>query len=293
MDGSRVSLVERVRGWVEGVPFLWVAAFCLLSVLVLGGVDLANGPDLSLSLFYLIPVSAAAWWAGRWFSVAVSLVSALVAWMVNLPSGFPPSEASAWNAALLLGFFLVTLELLVRLKGHSEREKLDFRRDPLTGCLNGLGFSERAQMAFGQAKRTGRPLTMIFIDLDDFKLVNDRRGRSEGDRLLQSLGETLEWNLRSYDLAARMGGDEFAVLLPETGFAGGQAFLAGLRERVSRLFSQNGWPVTMSVGAVTFIEPPSGLDQAVRMADGLMYRAKGEGKDRVIHLVHPVGQGPG
>jgi hypothetical protein len=153
MEGSRVSIADRVRGWVEGVSFLWIGAFCLMSVLALGAVDLVNGPDLSLSLFYLLPVAAAAWWAGRWFALAIALASALSAWLANLPAGFPPSESSAWNAALDLGFFLVTAELVVRLKAHAEKEKTDSRRDPLTGCLNGRGFSERAVMAFGQARR--------------------------------------------------------------------------------------------------------------------------------------------
>jgi diguanylate cyclase (GGDEF)-like protein len=123
------------------------------------------------------------------------------------------------------------------------------------------------------------------MDVDDFKLVNDRLGHSTGDRLLRTVAETLKEHSREVDVVARLGGDEFAVLMPETGERAARVAVARLRRRLLESSRAEGWPVTFSFGVVTWAAPPPSVDEMLRAADELMYAAKREGKDGVRHEV--------
>ena len=97
--------------------------------------------------------------------------------------------------------------------------------------------------------------------------------------------ETTQLHLRSSDLLARLGGDEFALLLPETGAEGATDVLTRLQERLTREMVRKGWPVTLSIGAVTFLQPPADVDLMIRRVDALMYAAKRNGRGRIEHAV--------
>lgn len=95
------------------------------------------------------------------------------------------------------------------------------------------------------------------------------------------MADIIQTHLRSTDLGARLGGDEFAVLLPETGAATAQEVVVRLKDKLSESMQRHGWPVTFSVGLVTFADPPASVDEMVSKADTLMYAAKKNGKDRI------------
>ena len=125
------------------------------------------------------------------------------------------------------------------------------------------------------------------MDVDDFKLVNDRLGNSAGDRLLRLVADTVRANVRTVDVVARLGGGEFAVLMPETDDRAAQVVLRRARRQLLEAAQREGWPVTFSAGLITWVEPPASADETLRAADELMYAAKRHGKNSVRHTVSP------
>lgn len=162
--------------------------------------------------------------------------------------------------------------------------------DPLTGLANRRRFKEQLAAESKRRARLGRPVAVIVADLDDFKHINDRYGHETGDDVLRAFAGVLRGTVREIDIAARLGGEEFAVLLPETD-AGGAAVVAGrLRERLERLELDapgNGrLAVTASFG-VASSPPIDRVEDLLAAADEVLYRAKHEGKNRVVEAVRP------
>jgi diguanylate cyclase (GGDEF)-like protein len=157
--------------------------------------------------------------------------------------------------------------------------------DPLTGLANTRAFLDRLGDEIARGLRHGRVFTLVYLDLDRFKEVNDSLGHAEGDRVLTRIAAMMRETLRASDLPARLGGDEFGILLPETPFAQAERALGKLRDRVVEEMGNNDWPVTLSMGAVTFESTVETADDAVRIADGLMYAAKASGGDGIQHLL--------
>ena len=123
------------------------------------------------------------------------------------------------------------------------------------------------------------------FDLENFKTVNDRFGHSTGDALLCLVVETIQKNIRATDTLARLGGDEFTILLPETGAESAQVVTHKIQNLVSEVMQRNGWPVTLSMGVVTFISPPTTVDEMLRLCDALMYGAENGGKNTIKYKV--------
>lgn len=258
----------------------------LLSIALVALLDAGSESRLSLALFYLVPVAACAWWGGFAPATLVSLAGA-VAWHV-VDCLEAPAESPAvrvWNGVVRFSILALTACVFARLHASVRRERRLARTDPLTGAANGRTFYEAAHAEAGRASRTCSALTLAYLDLDNFKPLNDRLGHAAGDAALRCVVETAQLHLRASDLLARLGGDEFALLLPETGAEGALAVLARLQERVAREMAAKGWSVTLSIGAVTFLRPPADVDLMVRRVDALMYAAKRKGKARVEHAV--------
>jgi two-component system cell cycle response regulator len=168
-------------------------------------------------------------------------------------------------------------------------DKLRFEQlastDPLTGCLNRRALVEKLEQEVERANRYDFPVTVLMIDLDRFKLVNDTRGHLVGDAVLRQLGELLRAEVRSVDLVARYGGEEFVVLLPNTATDGGVSFAERLRLRVERHDFAGGLAalaVTVSIGVATYpAHPGETVEELLAAADGALYRAKHDGRNLV------------
>lgn len=257
----------------------------LFLVILLGVTDHMTGPDLSFLIFYLIPVFLVTWFVGRTAGVLISAISAVV-WFsedVLTRSTYAYPLIPYWNAAVKLAFFWVLTYLLTKLKEGLEREQALARRDELTGGANRRAFLESAGIELNRARRYRRPLTVAYLDIDDFKQVNDRLGHSAGDALLCSVVKTAQEHLRAIDLFARLGGDEFGLLLPETGYQAAQIVLRKIQKSLLIAVEKEGWPVTFSIGAVTWLSLPSTTDEVIRQADLLMYSVKSGGKNEIRH----------
>src|SRR5207253_7376812 len=144
------------------------------------------------------------------------------------------------------------------------RERLLARTDPLTGAANARTFYESVALEAERATRAGRPLTLAYLDLDNFKRLNDRLGHAAGDAALVDLVRMIRPGLRAPDVLARLGGDEFALLLPDTDAEGAVALLTRMQEALTREMARAGRPISASVGAVTFEKPLWDVDLMIQ-----------------------------
>jgi len=269
-------------------PVIWLVI--LLIVAGIGWSDVVTGEELGYSIFYLLPVFMAAWYLGRTSGILVSILCGVgTLWVHHFEH---PLQRIAfvpiWNSVVHLGVFILMCMTLSALRQALGRERGLARIDPLTQMVNLRGFEERINLEIDRARRSGRPLTLAYLDLDDFKAINDAHGHTAGDHLLAQIGGILRYNVRATDLVARLGGDEFAILFPETTLEQGNAIVEKLRERLRKAMCDHAWPVTVSFGLESF-DLNSGsfsLDEMIRRVDALMYEAKKAGKDRVFHCSH-------
>jgi diguanylate cyclase (GGDEF)-like protein len=279
-----MSAAERVAQWSK--PF-WVVIGLAL-ILGLGLLDIVTGYELSISLFYLIPIGLVAWYAGRRFALGASTISAIVWLIADIVSGQQYSNPLIflWNAAIRFGFFAIVAWLLTALKTELEREKELSRSDYLTGAISPGFFQDLLQLEIDRCARYERPFTLAYLDIDDFKQINDRFGHVAGDEILRRVVTLARDRLRKSDLLARLGGDELAVILPETDQEAAPGVLADVQRALAAGVRESRRPVTFSIGAITFVKSPATGTEAVRMADELMYTAKKCGKNTIKYLVY-------
>lgn len=265
---------------------LIVLAFTVL--VLIGILDYLTGYEISFAVFYLVPVGAAAWYAGRPAGVGFALGSSLVWYVAESAGGYPYRYPAVliWNAFVRFGFFLIIAMLLSSLRDHLATVRQLAKTDALTGVPNSRAFTAQLEHDLALTKRTGNQLTLAYIDLDDFKRINDTYGHGEGDRLLRIVGQTLIEGTRRTDTVARLGGDEFALVLPGTDLDGAQSLILNLRQLLNESLATDGQAISCSIGAVVFLEQPRNADEAIAAADRLMYIAKASGKKTVIFGIY-------
>ncbi|MDX1437038.1 MAG: GGDEF domain-containing protein [Anaerolineales bacterium] len=267
-------------------PLLWFMV--VLLTIALGQADYKTGFEISFAFFYLLPVSIAAWALGRAAAVLVSVACAAIWLIANwlAGAGFSSPLIPYWNTITRAGFFIIVSLLLAGMRRALEHERSLARTDYLTGVLNSRAFYATVEAEIMRARRFQRPFTVLYIDLDDFKAVNDRQGHTAGDQVLRVAAQAILRHTRDIDSVARLGGDEFGVLLPETDDSAVQVLVPRLRQALLKEMEESGWPVTFSIGALTCLQPPNGSQELIRRADELMYRAKNAGKDAISYSVY-------
>ncbi|GAB4578643.1 MAG: hypothetical protein Fur0022_13790 [Anaerolineales bacterium] len=269
----------------QSKPAVW--GFLASLVLVLGILDYLTGFELSFSLFYILPVSVAAWTLSARGGYLVGMASALTWGVANLVAGqaYSSPVILVWNVLMRLGFFSFITFLLAELHEALAFERTLARTDALTGILNRRAFMEMLKVEIERIKRHQRPATLLYVDIDNFKTINDQHGHQAGDQLLEMVAQTILKNIRAIDTVARLGGDEFVVLLPETGETGAKTIAPRLRWHLLSEMEKGQWPITFSLGALTFRTPPEDIQVLIRQADQLMYKVKNESKDGISYAV--------
>ncbi|WP_413198798.1 GGDEF domain-containing protein [Nostoc piscinale] len=264
--------------------------WCVISLSVfltslIGWLDYQIPPEILIAIFYLIPIGIATWFADNCSGVLISLISAVTNLLVNQKPNFHYLHPLVpyWNTIVVLVFFLFTNYLLSQQKLTLKNLEILARTDALTGLHNRSFFLELVNLEIHKSLRHQEPITIAYFDVDNFKLVNDQFGHTVGDRLLCLVAENARNNLRKIDVIARLGGDEFAILLPRTGYEASEVVLQRLHRTLSSIMQAENWPVTLSIGAITFIKPPASVTEILERADNLMYGAKKRGKNLLHH----------
>ena len=282
-EGSDMTILNVHKKYFK----FFLTLFCLLLAILIGVVRYLTGPEFALSLFYLFPIILATWYAGKWVGVLLSLVSA-VSWLMAdlaMRHAFSSSLIPFLNESFRLVVFLFITFILLKLKNAVNTQKELARTDPLTLVHNRRAFNDLADLEITKARRSKKPTSVLYVDIDNFKKINDHFGHRIGDSLLCSVAKTIKTNIRAIDIMARLGGDEFCILLAETG-SGAVALVARkLKEKLMGMMQNYNWPVTFSIGVVTFENPPDSVDQLITAADAQMYFAKSQGKNRIHYKV--------
>jgi len=257
---------------------LFVALSLMLAVAAL---DYQTGYELAFSIFYLGPIALVSWFIGRKSGIGFSVFGAFLWWgaeVLDHRSYSSPSIAF-WNTLVRLGFFLIFNHLLGRIRYELTRVRELSQRDHLTGAVNRRYFAELAETELARMARNGRALSLAYIDLDNFKTANDTLGHEKGDEILTTVVRILTENLRRPDVVARVGGDEFLVLMPETDLEQAKTVVDRQLELCREKIRSERWPIGMSIGVVSCANSCT-LDELVKAADSEMYSAKQTGKNR-------------
>lgn len=252
---------------------------------------------LAMGLIAALLASALAWMAARRLSedldALANAASAVEAGKpgADIPAVYSNREVTKLSVALgrMTHRLLAAREAMeekvrlrtLELEAANRALDLQARTDALTGLLNRRGFE--TQMAFGlaMARRSGRPLSLITVDVDHFKRVNDTYGHEAGDEVLRRLARTLEERLRGSDVIARLGGEEFVVLLPDTDLAGAQAIAQAVVQAMADQQDPVVGSITVSAGVASMRGLQDNGTDILRRGDAALYEAKGQGRNRV------------
>ena len=258
----------------------------LVGVALVGFVDHSVEDAVALSFFYLVPVVFVCWKAGRGEGLVVAVAAALTDPLYNAlsPDGFT-DWVPVWNFLVRSGTFVSVVWLSTALGRALDRQRELARIDALTGVSNSRWFLEQAELERQRSLRTGVPLTLVYMDLDHFKSVNDDHGHAAGDDLLREVGTALRSHTRTTDLVGRLGGDEFALVLPDTSPEVSLEVVTRIVTTLSAYVSELSLPVTVSVGVVTTLSATETLEELVWMADNLMYSVKRGGRAAIRQTV--------
>jgi len=268
--------MRRLLAWIEGQPARGVLVSCLLAVVLIGIVDLLSGPQFFLTVIYLIPVSLAAWrtdWR-RAVLVALLSISALTLADIRDPLEDVSLGALLWNQSARLAVSLFIVLLVTNLRDARQQAELMARTDVLTGVANLFSFREISARELERSRRTGQPLTLLFLDIDDFKIVNDYHGHLTGDEMLRRIARALCYAARRDDIVARVGGDEFVVLMPRSDAAQANQVVERVTSRLATISRPDGSPLTCSIGMATHHPATETIDEILQEADRAMYAAK-------------------
>ena len=266
--------------------FLFVISCCSI---LLGVLDFIIGAEYSFSVFYTIPIMIATWYGGKAIGLSIAVFSSLIWLAADIATGNPYSNSfvPVWNTFVRLAFFIIILKLLLITHEKLRIEESLADTDLLTGLANRRFLLEQLEREYTRVRRTLEPLTIAFIDLDNFKYVNDTNGHEEGDELLKIVSATFIDNIRKSDFVSRIGGDEFVVLFPIIKKEAVFPMLEKLQKSLLDSMKSKGWPVTFSIGAITFFDAMDSSREMLKKVDDLMYEVKKSGKNNIRYIEWP------
>lgn len=269
----------------RGKPLLLTAIVVLICGI--GWVRYLTGPEFAFSLLYLPPIIVLTWFFGLFWGIFSALLSAFT-WLMadlSLVEQFANPTIPLINETFRFIIFLFVVFIITRYKKILAKQKELAMMDPLTRIANRRAFFHLAGTEINRSRRYSHPFSVMVIDVDDFKQINDRFGHDTGDRLLITVVETIGQHIRGIDILARFGGDEFVVLLVKTGEKAAAMVARKLKNRLLHVVDENRWPVTFSIGVATYLSVPENVEETIRAADRLMYQVKHDGKNDIRHAV--------
>ena len=277
------ELYEKHRRFFK--PLLLVLVFSL--VFLIGWLRFLTGPEYAFSFLYLLPIIMVTWLLGKHWGMLISVVSAF-SWLLadlSMIDRFSISFIPLVNESFRLLVFLFVVLMITRHKNILETQKELAMMDPLTGVANRRAFFHLAGTEIDRSRRYRNPFSVMVIDIDDFKQINDHCGHHTGDRLLITVVETIKHHVRAIDIVARFGGDEFVVLLVKSEERSAALVARKLQKQLLDIMQKNQWGVTFSIGVATYHSAPDSVDETIKAADELMYHVKHNGKNNIRQAV--------
>lgn len=252
-------------------------------VMLFGFIDLSIDYRISFSIFYVLPIIFVTWHTDYKIGFVFSFLSSCFWFMAAYFSYSPqyPIPILLWNSIVRFGFFIIITYTIHIFKN----ERRNARYDSLTKIPNRRFFDELFYAEMKRSIRYKHPMTIVYMDVDDFKTINDMHGHYTGDNLLKIVASVIKKNIRSTDIVARLGGDEFGIILIETNKKAALEITQKLKEKLISSMEEAVFPVTFSFGVVTFRKFPPTIREMLKMADDCMYKAKKEGKNKIEQRV--------
>ena len=277
--------------YFEKLNKIFIIVLSFIIIFIVGFLDYITGNEIAFSLFYLIPIIIVTWPLGQRTGLLMSILCALVWQFIDIESGTTLSHPLiyVWNTIIVFGFFIIVTILLTSIKNVLELEKEMARTDFLTGVTNSRSFYKLAKIEIDRTVRFNRAITMAYIDIDNFKQVNDTRGHDQGDGLLRLVAQTIKNNIRSIDIVSRLGGDEFAIIFPETNESEAKIVISKMQKEILNVIKNNNWPITFSIGVITCYKLCS-YANLIKQADHLMYTVKNSGKNRIEYKIYEISE---
>lgn len=270
-----------------------LSTLCRGAVVVVGAVllallDVLTPPYVPFTGYYFVPVFLSIWFFSctRPFVLVLSIALGTRLYVQGLNF---PQDSQLWEQLLAAGSTLVAFlsfsALVFYLKRYVAQALELSDKDPLTGLRNLRGFMSLAEHELKRRNRVRYPLTIAMMDLDCFKLVNDTHGHPAGDKLLIDFSECLVTTLRNVDIIGRVGGDEFALMLPNTNLQDTELVLERLHSNLQPLFQRVGCKdLGCSIGAVNVQSESCGgeITEFLKKADTLLYEVKHASKNAYV-----------
>jgi len=273
---SLILRLGSVKPWQAALPL--VTYFSIIAWL-----DFYTGDELVLALLYMPVIAFISLRIGLQTAINLSLVCSAI-WVIDDAIVYwnQPSVTEIVSAVVHFMCFSLIATVMSRLNIALRKEYLNARLDHLTGLPNVRTLREEAGKMFSLARRKNDPVTVIFLDCDNFKLVNDTQGHDAGDHVLQVVAKTLELHVRESDCTARFGGDEFVAMMYGMDLNNAQAFTERLRKKLLEQMKKHDWPITFSIGLVNFAQPPEDIEDAIKPADQQLNHSKHASKDAIV-----------
>ena len=274
-------LAGRVAGTRWERSFFYTSSATLL-ILVFVSALLDGGATSPLSSLLILPVVYASinYPVAQTAAVAVAALAGVIGLMV---AGNEWSAVEWFRVLFVVTFDLMAVASAVNRRSYEIAERrLTVRatHDGLTGCLSNAAFHDGLHAEEARSRRTQRPFAVAMSDCDGFKAINDTLGHDVGDQTLQAIAKALQSAVRTIDAVGRMGGDEFAILLPET--ASAEAVAIGQRLRAALHGVPSTVPLALSFGVASWLGGDDTAEATLRRADAAMYEAKRRGGDRLV-----------
>jgi diguanylate cyclase (GGDEF)-like protein len=266
------------------VKVIWVFT-SIGSAIIIGIFDCLTG-NFPIDFLYLVPIFLAAWYVNEYLGAFVCAICGLS--MVVGNQIFPGNgtvRGGEWNLITEVMFLMAINFTIAAFKKKYDRTMCLANKDFLTGALNRNGFFPIAEHEINMSLRYNRALTIAYMDIDNFKMINDTLGHNTGDVLLCTVVKTIQENIRASDTLARLGGDEFVLLFTETAEGNARKFLEKLMQKLSIAMIRNGWRVTFSLGVMTYSSPPLSVDDMINAADLKMYSEKLRSKNMMPQTI--------
>ncbi len=264
-----------------------ISLLSFLMILVLSIVHVAVGGTINLGPFYIFPVLFSSWYGPKRAGVLMALFSTLVLVVIKTVSSqfsVAISELLLFAAPYAIAYPVLAI-LITNFRNVHRVEVNAADTDNLTGVHNVRSFYAEFANELLRSHRYNHVFSLAYIDIDNFKNINDSLGHSIGDELLQEVADCLVSSLRATDIVARLGGDEYVCLLPETKQEEAKSAFFKTTKLLKERMKEHEWSVSFSIGLVTFDDLPEDIKDAIDIADKLMYSVKKGKKDNVAYKV--------